>query len=501
MHKKVLLIFPILITLFLASYGTVYATQNLTVNRLAGNDRYETACQIAKAGWTQSDYAILAYGENYPDALAAVPLAKRLNAPILLTNNDSLKTKTLSVLQDLKVKTIYIVGGNGVITTNEENALTNAGYTVKRLSGQDRYDTAIKIAEELGDTNEVAVTTGDDYADALSIGPIAAEKQMPIILVPKDDITSSIQNYISSKTITKTYVVGGQEIISDNVVNKFNNPERITGQDKYARNIAVLNKFTDIYHHDKICLATGENFADALAGAVYAAENSGAVALVNSDLSNSTIEFLGKNIAPSSNITVFGGEGVVPTSLLQSISDSIDISNLGIEIIQGDKEYPINNQQAEININKNAFTIRFNLTKKAQFFHIAALLDENTFNQEIANISCDIIPYLSPGTGYAGYQDKPYDSMYISKNEHGQHYIYYENEKSRRADLLENKGDYYRLEWKINKITIIPNFNYRLEYDIKDVPLNSLYLVLFMDDNLNEIVDPGEFVKLKINLN
>lgn len=327
-----ILIFPLVLLLLLTIPSLTYANDNPTVNRLAGSNRYETAYQIAKAGWTQSDYAILAYGENYPDALAAVPLAQKLNAPILLTHNNSLNTKSMAALQDLKVKTVYLIGGNGVISADEENMIKNSGYSVKRLAGQDRYETSIKIAQELGDVSVVAVTTGDDYADALSIAPIAAKKQMPIILVPKDSLTSSIQNYISSKTITKTYVIGGQEIISDNVVNQFSTPERITGQDKYARNIAVLNKFSDTYNHNMICLATGENFADALAGAVYAAKNSGAVALVKIGLPVSTKEFLKGNIASLSNITVFGGEGVVSPIILQTITgssaDKLDFGSL-----------------------------------------------------------------------------------------------------------------------------------------------------------------------------
>lgn len=320
MRKKVLILFPIVLILFLMLPGTAHAAANL--NRLSGNDRYETAYQIAKAGWQKSDYAILAYGENYPDALAAVPLAKKLNAPILLTNNDSLNSKTQTALQEFGVKTVYLIGGTGVIPTKEEDALTSAGYTVKRLAGQDRYETAIMIAQELGSRGEVAVTTGDDYADALSIGPIAAEKQMPVILVPKDNLTSSIQDYLNSTTITKAYVVGSQDAISDNVASKFTNYERITGQDKYTRNIAVLNRFSIQYKHDKLYLATGENFADALAGAVYAAENSGAVVLVKNDLPFATNNFLQSNKSSFSNLTVFGGEGVIPTSLVDGIENN-----------------------------------------------------------------------------------------------------------------------------------------------------------------------------------
>ncbi|WP_459928319.1 cell wall-binding repeat-containing protein [Desulfosporosinus burensis] len=50
------------------------ANTSLTTNRFADYDRYETASQIAKSGWSQSDYEILTYGENFPDALASAHL-------------------------------------------------------------------------------------------------------------------------------------------------------------------------------------------------------------------------------------------------------------------------------------------------------------------------------------------------------------------------------------------------------------------------------------------
>lgn len=334
MKKRFLIFFPILIALCLTSVSTVYATQSFFVNRLAGNDRYETAFQIAKNGWQQSDNAVLTYGENYPDALAAVPLAKKLNAPILLTNTDSLDPTTRIALQDLRVDNVYIVGGTAVIPIEIEKQLINAGYIVKRIAGQDRYETAIRVAEELGDIKEVVVTTGDDYADALSIGPIAAYKQIPIILVPKENITSGIQNYISSRNIEKTYVIGDESIISDNVVNKFNRPERILGQDKYARNIAILNRFSDMYLHNKLCLASGENFADALTGSVYASKKNGAIALVRSDLP----DLYKTNLREITyDVTIFGGEAVVPTSLIQDIFNNLNIvsvENLDLGVIE-----------------------------------------------------------------------------------------------------------------------------------------------------------------------
>jgi len=322
MRNRNLFLLPIIGLLILAFCGAAFATENPTISRLAGTNRFETACEIARAGWTQSDYAILAYGLNYPDALAAVPLAKKINAPILLTDKDSINLNTLSILHSLKVKNLYLIGGFSVISKEQENSLINNGYTVKRIAGQDRYDTAIKIAEELGNSSEIIVATGNDYADALSVAPIAAEKQMPIILVPKDNITSSIQNYISSHTITKAYIIGEQDIIGNNVSNKFSNTIRIFGVNKYSRNVAVLNKFWTEYDHTMFCFATGENFADALAGAVYAAKNNMAVVLVKKDLTNQTTNFLQAISSSLNNITVFGGETVVPSSLFQTIMNN-----------------------------------------------------------------------------------------------------------------------------------------------------------------------------------
>jgi len=67
-------------------------------NRLGGANRYETAAKISQSGWTTSDYAIVANGEGYADALCASPLAKANNAPILLTTNGSLSQNALDEL-------------------------------------------------------------------------------------------------------------------------------------------------------------------------------------------------------------------------------------------------------------------------------------------------------------------------------------------------------------------------------------------------------------------
>lgn len=291
--------------------------------RLAGETRYDTAVSIAKDGWQQSDSAILAYGENYPDALSAAPLAKKYNAPILLTSSNKLPSITKQGLKDLRVKTVFIIGGTGVIPTSIDKELKSIGITPTRIAGFDRYDTSIKIAELMGSPTELIVTTGEDYADALSIAPIAGAKQIPIILVPKGSLPESTETYVHSLRVTKTYVIGDASIIEDSVSNQFPYPERIGGADKYQRNIAINKKFESSFSSGSLCIANGEGFADALTGAAYAAKIGAPIILVKSSSPNDTKSYYQQRKNNANNIYVFGGTGVVSDSVVQGLNDAI----------------------------------------------------------------------------------------------------------------------------------------------------------------------------------
>ena len=154
-------------------------TANATVIRLSGADRYSTADAIIRSGWsTGAETAVLASGldANTIDALTVAPLAKAKNAPVVLVNpKDSVET-IVAKFTALNTKTVYIASGTGVISTEVEAGLKNAGMaTVNRLGGANRYETALNIANTLGTTNSIVVASGDDahLVDSLSIAPIA----------------------------------------------------------------------------------------------------------------------------------------------------------------------------------------------------------------------------------------------------------------------------------------------------------------------------------------
>lgn len=320
-----------LITIFAVCIGCILNVKvYASTIRLEGTDRYKTSIEISKSQWKDgsSQGAILATGENYPDALSAAPLAQKINAPILLTNKDQLNSDTEAELKRLGVKTIYIIGGTGVISPAVESKLKSMKIDVIRLAGKDRYETSVKIAEQLDAPNQLAVTTGDDFSDALSIAPFAVMKNMPIILVPKGYVPDCVKKYVSSVKIDKTYIVGGTDIISDDVSKSFSNPYRIIGSDEYQRNIQIIKTFSNNIQWDTIYIATGNNFPDALSGSVIAGRESSPIVLVGNEPTVETKSFISENKAYVFIYKVLGGEGAVSSATLNLLLPAIDVGTV-----------------------------------------------------------------------------------------------------------------------------------------------------------------------------
>ncbi|MBE6066084.1 MAG: cell wall-binding repeat-containing protein [Clostridium lundense] len=315
---KLLLIFSVLAVLPFSSITAFAADSTQTINRFSGSDRYATSAAIASNGWTQSNYAIIASGENFPDAISAAPLAKKYDAPILLSKTNSIPKEILSAIQKLKVKNIIIIGGTGSISSKVEKQLTASGLAVTRIFGQDRYETCIKIAEQLGHTTEIAVVTGESFPDALSISPIAAKRNMPIILVNHNEIPSIVKNYINNRKLTTTYVIGSGTSLNNAVLKGLSNIELITGNDKYQINFNIIDKFKSDLDLSTTYVASGEMFPDALSGSIFAGKNSNPLLLVGG---NSSFErdYFNNNSAAISNINILGGTGVIPDERINKL--------------------------------------------------------------------------------------------------------------------------------------------------------------------------------------
>jgi putative cell wall-binding protein len=287
------------------------ASASPSSDRIAGYDRYQTAIAISQSGWPDgSESAILAYGENFPDALSSGPLAHKYNAPILLTGSSELNSDTLVELKRLRVKKVYIVGGKAVVSGDIEKQLTQMNISVVRLAGQDRYETALIVAQNVGLSQGVFVTTGLDFPDALSVAPIAAKKGMPIILVPPDELTPQLKDFLSKYKIPSSFILNGNGELSDSVVSQFPNREVIYGADPYERNINLIKRFADSLDLDTVYIATGENFPDALTASALAQKGKNPIILLKYDtIPGPVLSYINSKVI--SKFIILGGYSVI----------------------------------------------------------------------------------------------------------------------------------------------------------------------------------------------
>ncbi|ADK14074.1 MULTISPECIES: cell wall-binding repeat-containing protein [Clostridium] len=321
----------------------VYASP--TVDRYGGMDRYETSAKVCDAGWsTNTDYAVLVNGDDYHDALSAAPLAKKYNAPILLTNTEVLNPYTSSELIRLNVKNVFIVGGKGVVSQSIEDSLVAKGMKVVRVGGKDRYETALQVAAKIGKTSEIALVNGNDFRDGMTIASIAALKGMPIILTDGENMPASVKKYLGNTSkMAQIYVVGDANTISDNVISGLSNVKRIgSGGNVYARNVSIIQAFQNEVNTGTLYIASAKNFPDSLSASALAPKTSSPVLFVDSPMDEATSNFLKTHIVNS--LKILGGTG----SVSYDSETSVENMTLGVSgtdaindtIWQGEKYTP-----------------------------------------------------------------------------------------------------------------------------------------------------------------
>ncbi|AKA70286.1 cell wall-binding repeat-containing protein [Clostridium scatologenes] len=311
--------------------------------RYNGANRYETAAKVCQDGWKSSQNVVIVNGENFPDALAAAPLAKKNDAPILLTSKDILNAYTSVEINRLGVKNAFIIGGRGVISQAVEDSLKSRGIKITRLGGANRFDTAIQIAGKVSKSNEVVLINSNDFRDGMSISAIAAAKGMPVIPVDAYSMPASVSKYLQGyKKADQIYVIGGQDKISDSVISGLPNIKRIGGGDIYSSNIGVVNAFLGELNIDTVYISSAKDFPDSLGASALASKTTSPIIFVDSPMSYATQNFLKSHII--NDIKVLGGPGAVSyesEQIAKNLPSAVaNIDNPTDTIIQNEKYTP-----------------------------------------------------------------------------------------------------------------------------------------------------------------
>lgn len=237
-------------------------------DRLAGNDRYETAVALSRGASTGS-VVYVATGSSFADALAGGPAAGVRRSAVLLVGRDELPGATRTRLTDLRPSQILVLGGPAAVSDAVVAQLTAVAPT-RRLAGADRFGTAAAVSADAFGTGVpvVYVATGAGFPDALAGGAAAAQQVGPVLLVARDAIPSSTAQELRRLVPREIVVLGGTGAVSGAVETELRTfaplVARVAGPDRYATAVEVAKRTSPTA--PTVFVATGRNFPDALAG-------------------------------------------------------------------------------------------------------------------------------------------------------------------------------------------------------------------------------------------
>jgi len=216
-----------------------------------------------------------------------------------------------------------IVDGPEIISDVDATLEVVGAVTTTRLAGADRYATAAQVSARFPSSAPVVyVTTGRGFADALSAAAAAARLGGPLILVERDSIPQAAAAELVRLAPHTVVVAGGTGVVSASVEEQLRafagsgGVRRDAGPDRYATSRILAERAFAGLSPANVLIATGEGFADALAGSAMAAARGMPVLLVRGsdtalDLpTRLTLERIGVSSA-----TIAGGTGVMNIGL------------------------------------------------------------------------------------------------------------------------------------------------------------------------------------------
>jgi putative cell wall-binding protein len=152
---------------------------------------------------------------------------------------------------------------------------------VSRVSGADRYATALKISQQsFTSTDAAIVATGLNFADALAASGLAGSYDCPILLTNPYQLSPGVDAEITRLGATRVLVMGSGSAVSTSVVNALTHDgrsvRRVKGADRYGTAAAIAD---EIRAHEtsagrtpatEAFAVSGLNYPDALAVSPYA---------------------------------------------------------------------------------------------------------------------------------------------------------------------------------------------------------------------------------------
>ncbi len=218
--------------------------------------------------------------------------------------------------QDAVTSTALVLGGPVAVPATVAGGLAPCVDTVRRVAGPDRFATAVALARRGPDGGPVYLASGRSFADGLAAGPVVAAAGGALLLTEPDELPDATRDELVRRGATDVVVLGGPVAVSTDVVMEVEAlgaaVRRVGGADRYATAARLAGFFPAGV--DRVVVATGRTFADALAIGPVAARDGAPVLLVEPDRVPDVVARQLQRLAPR-EVVVVGGTTAVSSDV------------------------------------------------------------------------------------------------------------------------------------------------------------------------------------------
>ncbi|SFR97590.1 Putative cell wall binding repeat 2 [Agrococcus baldri] len=263
------------------------SAEAVPTERIAGSNRFATSVEISRSlGETTGGVVYLANGLKFPDALSAGPVVAAEGGDLLLTAPNELPAIVAERIRELAPAEVVAVGSTASIADAVLDAAVAAAATASpqvertRIGGANRVETSLELLERLRESGPVDaawIVSGATFPDALVAASVAGRYREAVILDHHAPTRAGSDAWLArvgpEVRGLGLHVAGGEPSVSE--ADRLGLERagaawtfRYAGGNRYETARLINESIEEAPTSTRMLLATGQNFPDALAGAV-----------------------------------------------------------------------------------------------------------------------------------------------------------------------------------------------------------------------------------------
>ncbi|WP_055078978.1 S8 family serine peptidase [Lagierella massiliensis] len=269
-----------------------------------------------------------------PNVTGIMALILEANRNIDNAQMKNILTLTAKPLTDSKFQTSPNMGyGYGLVDALKAVELSlkyNKFSGEQRISGKNRSETSLEIANKFYDTSEyVYVTNQNSFSDGLSMGSLTKFENGPLLLIPDHNLSVNTKVTLNKLQPKKIIIIGGVSTIGKSLeeeLKSYAEVERVSGKNRIETSLEIARR-TDISNKKEVFLVNGYIEADSInIVSVSSRDGIPVIFTAKDSISSST-----KNMLKSygiEKVTIVGGDSTV------SLSVENELNSIGIKEVK-----------------------------------------------------------------------------------------------------------------------------------------------------------------------